>query len=168
MHKVRRKEQKPSSGTGFLHWMVNNYWVYGLYVEKKTFLIYYKLNLRKGLYRISKWKRLLFFGWTWRSETGDCFVWTLCQRKYTYPRGLFNKLYFIIAKSFLKKYFQILHALGLFHEHQRPDRDGNINVDMVKAKKYGFFNDVRKACFLKFKITHQSFWKSESKYLRKL
>ena len=75
---------------------------------------------------------------------------------------------FLKFRDILLVILKILHALGLFHEHQRPDRDGNINVDMVKAKKYGFFNDVRKACFLKFKITHQSFWKSESKYLRKL
>ena len=44
---------------------------------------------------------------------------------------------------------KILHALGLLHEHQRPDRDCYIDVDMVAARKYGFDNQLKKASFLK-------------------
>ena len=43
---------------------------------------------------------------------------------------------------------QILHALGLLHEHQRPDRDNYTTVDTTAASYYGLYNDVRKAGFL--------------------
>ena len=45
-------------------------------------------------------------------------------------------------------FFQILHALGLLHEHQRPDRDQYIDVNMTAAKEKGFYHDLKKACFL--------------------
>ena len=44
--------------------------------------------------------------------------------------------------------FQILHALGLLHEHQRPDRDQYINVDMAAAAKTGALRQFQKAGFL--------------------
>ena len=46
--------------------------------------------------------------------------------------------------------FQILHALGLLHEHQRPDRDQYIDVDMDAVTAHGFQDHLKKACFLKF------------------
>ena len=44
--------------------------------------------------------------------------------------------------------FKILHALGLLHEHQRPDRDQYIDVNMTAATYYGLNSQLRKACFL--------------------
>ena len=54
-------------------------------------------------------------------------------------------------KSYLL--FQILHALGLLHEHQRPDRDQYIDVDMKTATEYGFYDHLEKAYFLQLKKT---------------
>ena len=48
--------------------------------------------------------------------------------------------------------FKILHALGLLHEHQRPDRDEHIVVDMISLKKFGLDKHFKKACFLQFQI----------------
>jgi len=48
--------------------------------------------------------------------------------------------------------FQILHALGLLHEHQRPDRDQYIDVDMDAVTAHGFQDHLKKACFLKFEF----------------
>ena len=44
--------------------------------------------------------------------------------------------------------FKILHALGLLHEHQRPDRDEHIDVDMISIEKFGLARHFKKACFL--------------------
>ena len=44
----------------------------------------------------------------------------------------------------------MLHALGLLHEHQRPDRDRYIDVDMEAASDLGFYDALKKACFLGF------------------
>ena len=49
-------------------------------------------------------------------------------------------------------FFKILHALGLLHEHQRPDRDEHIVVDMITLKKFGLDRHFKKACFLQFQI----------------
>ena len=44
----------------------------------------------------------------------------------------------------------MLHALGLLHEHQRPDRDQYIDVDMAAAQRYqGVSGQLRKDRFLK-------------------
>lgn len=42
----------------------------------------------------------------------------------------------------------MLHALGLLHEHQRPDRDKYINVDMASIIKTGAVKQFQKAGFL--------------------
>ena len=44
--------------------------------------------------------------------------------------------------------FKILHTLGLLHEHQRPDRDVFIDIDMAAVNKTGLFHEFKKAGFL--------------------
>ena len=44
--------------------------------------------------------------------------------------------------------FQVLHALGLLHEHQRPDRDKFIDIDMAAVAKTGALRQFQKAGFL--------------------
>ena len=46
------------------------------------------------------------------------------QVLYSYPRGRAYKYF----KKALNHNFQIMHALGFQHEHQRPDRDDYIEV----------------------------------------
>ena len=43
--------------------------------------------------------------------------------------------------------FQILHALGLLHEHQRPDRDNYIDIDMAAVARTGALKQFQKASF---------------------
>ena len=63
---------------------------------------------------------------------------------YAYSRGIILSVY----KHNFEIFFQILHALGLLHEHQRPDRDQYINIDMTAAAKTGLLQDFQKASFL--------------------
>ena len=42
----------------------------------------------------------------------------------------------------------MLHALGLLHEHQRPDRDQYIDVNMTAATYYGLSKQLEKDSFL--------------------
>ena len=52
-------------------------------------------------------------------------------------------------KVLYKQYFQILHPLGLLHEHQRPDRDQYIDIDFAAIRADPtMFNQLKKDCFL--------------------
>ena len=42
---------------------------------------------------------------------------------------------------------KIMHALGFYHEHQRPDRDNFVNVDTTK---------MTSNCFKAFKILNRN------------
>ena len=59
---------------------------------------------------------------------------------------------FLKFRDILLVILKILHALGLFHEHQRPDRDLYIDVDMAAANASGLYHHLKKACFREFKI----------------
>ena len=51
----------------------------------------------------------------------------------------------------------MLHTLGLFHEHQRPDRDNYIYVNMSALAKTGYASQFKKACFLIAQLQIQRF-----------
>ena len=78
-----------------------------------------------------------------------------------------ERIYFLECNQ---KCFQILHALGLFHEHQRPDRDQYINIDMAAADRTGQIHQFQKDSFLHIKRTQifYQFGFRTSKRLRKL
>ena len=72
---------------------------------------------------------------------------------------LIHEVYFIIHNWIFpsysistKQFLKILHALGLFHEHQRPDRDNYIEVDMLTGNSSGLYHQIKKARFLRFEI----------------
>ena len=62
----------------------------------------------------------------------------------------------IVKLSLHSKLFQILHALGLLHEHQRPDRDQYIDVDMAAIAKTGALRQFQKDGFLEVQIINFS------------
>ena len=49
----------------------------------------------------------------------------------------------------------MLHTLGLFHEHQRPDRDDYIYVNMSALAKTGYIQQFKKARFLSTQLYTQ-------------
>ena len=77
----------------------------------------------------------------------DIVLSSYCAEEHT----LIHEVYKVIIRILKLKSVQILHALGLLHEHQRPDRDQYINVNMTAATLFGQFQQLRKACFLKLK-----------------
>ena len=74
----------------------------------------------------------------------DIVLSSYCAEEHT----LIHEVYKVIIRIFKLKSVQILHALGLLHEHQRPDRDQYIDVDMTTATYYGRSKQLQKACFL--------------------
>ena len=63
----------------------------------------------------------------------------------------------------------MLHTLGLFHEHQRPDRDDYIFVNMSALAKTGNIQQFKKACFLSTALNPKVLkLASAFKHLRKL
>ena len=50
-----------------------------------------------------------------------------------------------------------MHALGFYHEHQRPDRDDFLNVDLTKIPP-----SSKKFIEPQVKIIPDRFWKSRS------
>ena len=87
----------------------------------------------------------------------DIILSSYCAEEHT----LVHEVYFVIIRIFRSKNFQILHALGLLHEHQRPDRDQYITVNMTAATYYGRYQQLRKACFLEFRI-RRHIWRPDS------
>ena len=66
----------------------------------------------------------------------------------------FFDLALFFSRIKLNKPFKILHTLGLLHEHQRPDRDKYIDIDMAAVNTTGRFNQFKKAGFLE--IEHEA------------
>ena len=65
-----------------------------------------------------------------------------CKEEHTLIHEVGLKL-----QSSILTFFKTLHALGMLHEHQRPDRDDHISVDMDALAKIGQFRQFEKACF---------------------
>ena len=62
-----------------------------------------------------------------------------------------------IYESWNQIEFKILHALGFYHEHQRPDRDNFLKVDWSSVK-----SGTRKSVEHQIKIIPDRFWKIKS------
>ena len=70
-----------------------------------------------------------------------------CGEKHTLIHEVISVYTYIILLSNPHYSFQILHALGLLHEHQRPDRDDYIEIDTAAVARTGAFKQFQKASF---------------------
>ena len=161
MYQIWRYEQKSPSGIGFIDYTI----VYTVYnIQYIIYCIYYS---RHG----TSDKDYIEF----RHDGGRCSslagrkggaqsikLAPACAEEHTLVHEVYLVIQTWVFQSFsisIRQFLKILHALGLLHEHQRPDRDNYIDVDMQTATSYGLYYSLRKARFLEFKIIATNFEK---------